>query len=70
MEFDTEIKQTKILTIWNVCLFKCKEHPSSLIQTTTANRHTKIFLINTWFYYVIATELTVVHFPLPYSFRF
>lgn len=77
MEFDTgpsisyrNKKSTNDCFLWNVWVFKVKEHSSSLIQITDVSERTKMFLINTWFCYVIETELTVLHFPLLPSFMF
>lgn len=66
----TQEKNTNYCFLWNVRVFKVKEHPSSLIQNIDVNEHMKMFLINTCFCYVIVTELIVLPFPLLPNFMF
>ena len=58
-------KTTNYYFLWNVCVFKFKEHPSSL-QTTNVSGHTKLFLINTWFCYLMCSDwVNSIAFPSP-----
>lgn len=78
MEFDpgpsvsyrnkTKPKNIKCCFLWTLCVFK--GHPSSLIEMTDVNEHTKVFLINSQFCYVVVAELTVSYIPLLPSFIF
>lgn len=70
ISYRNKTKKLLIIAFFDTCVFKCEEHAPSVIQTTKVSRPIKIFLINTWFYYAIVTELTVLRFPLPLSFMF